>query len=112
MGKIFNAFVRPGIFIGALALGLSGCMTMGRPFPADRVAALHVGTTTRDDVHAAFGEPYRTGVEDGDPTWTYLLYRFSAFNGEKTRDLYVRFDAAGKVKSYAFNTNEPGAAPR
>ena len=68
--------------------------------------------TTRDEVRVSFGEPYRTGIEDGDPTWTYLIYRFSAFGGEKTRDLYVRFDAAGKVKSYAYNTNEPDAAAR
>lgn len=98
--------------MGAAVVALSGCMTLGRPFPADRVAALRVGTTTREEIRADFGEPYRTGVEDGDPTWTYLLYRFSAFGGEKTRDLYIRFDAAGKIKSYAFNTNEPDAAPR
>jgi len=87
-------------------------MTLGRSFPTDPIAGMRVGTTTRDNVRAAFGEPYRMGVEDGDPTWTYLLYRFSAFGSERTRDLYVRFDAAGKVKSYAFNTNEPDASPR
>ncbi|HXT01963.1 MAG TPA: outer membrane protein assembly factor BamE [Elusimicrobiota bacterium] len=100
------------VFTAGLALALAGCMTLGRPFPAERVTSLRVGTTTRDEVRAEFGEPYRTGVEDGDPTWTYLLYRFSAFAPEKTRDLYIRFDAAGKIKSYAFNTNEPDAAPR
>ena len=77
----------------------------------DSITAIRVGTTTRDDVRAKFGEPYRTGIEDGDTAWTYLLYRFSAFGGEKTRDLYIRFDAAGKVKSYAYNTNEPDASP-
>jgi outer membrane protein assembly factor BamE (lipoprotein component of BamABCDE complex) len=100
------------LFLLSAASALSGCVTLGRPFPAEPISAIRVGTTTRDDVRAAFGEPYRTGVEDGDPTWTYLLYRFSAFSAEKTRDLYVRFDAAGKVKSYAFNTNEADAAPR
>jgi outer membrane protein assembly factor BamE (lipoprotein component of BamABCDE complex) len=95
----------------AVAFAISGCMTMGRPFPADRIAAILIGTTTRDEIHAKFGEPYRTGIEDGDSTWTYLLYHFSAFNGEKTRDLYIRFDASDKVKSYAFNTNDTDASP-
>ena len=101
-----------GFFVMTAAVfAISGCMTLGRSFPTDPIPAIRVGTTTRENVRAAFGEPYRTGVEDGDPTWTYLLYRFSAFGNEKTRDLYVRFDAAGKVKSYAFNTNEPDASP-
>ena len=95
----------------AVALSASGCMTLGRSFPTYPISGITVGKTTRENVHTTFGEPYRTGVEDGDPTWTYLLYRFSAFSGEKTRDLYIRFDAAGKVKSYAFNTNEPDIVP-
>lgn len=100
------------LFTAGIALALAGCMTLGRPFPAERVAGLQVGKTTRDEVRAQFGEPYRTGVEDGDPTWTYLRYRFSAFAPEQTSDLYIRFDAAGKIKSYAYNTNEPEAAAR
>ena len=98
--------------LAGIAFALSGCVTLGRQFPTDTISKIHIGTTTRDDIRAEFGEPYRTGVEDGDPTWTYLLYRFTALGGNKTRDLYVRFDASGKVKSYAYNTNEPDAAPR
>jgi outer membrane protein assembly factor BamE (lipoprotein component of BamABCDE complex) len=106
-GRAARFFVLAG-----LACAVSGCMTMGRPFPTDTITGIRIGTTTRDNIRAEFGEPYRTGVEDGDPTWTYLLYRFTALGGNKTRDLYVRFDASGKVKSYAYNTNEPDAAPR
>lgn len=90
----------------ALAAAASGCMTIGRPFPAEHVRDIKVGKTTRDEIRAAYGEPYRTGIEDGDPTWTYLRYRLSVFSEEKTSDLYVRFNADGTVKSYAFNTNE------
>lgn len=90
----------------ALASAASGCMTIGRSFPVERVRDITVGKTTRDEIRAAYGAPYRTGIEDGDPTWTYLRYRLSAFSGEKTADLYLRFNADGTVKSYAFNTNE------
>jgi hypothetical protein len=50
------------IFIAAI---LSGCMTMGRPFEAGRVTSIQLGKTTDKDLTALFGEPYRTGVEDG-----------------------------------------------
>ncbi|MFI5346323.1 MAG: outer membrane protein assembly factor BamE [Elusimicrobiota bacterium] len=106
-GRAARFFVLAGV-----AFAVGGCMTLGRSFPADPIQGIRIGATTRDNVRAAFGEPYRTGVEDGDPTWTYLQYRFSAFGGEKTRDLYIRFDASGKVKSYAYNTNEPDAVTR
>ena len=106
-GRAVRFFVMAGA-----TLAVSGCMTLGRQFPIEPISAIRVGTTTRENVRADFGEPYRTGVEDGDPTWTYLRYHFSAFGSEQTRDLYIRFDAAGKVKSYAFNTNEPSAPSR
>lgn len=88
---------------------LCACMSIGRPFPTERVKDIQVGRTTRDQIRAAYGEPYRTGVEDGDATWTYLRYKLSAFSGEKTTDLFIRFNADGTVKSYAFNTNEDPA---
>lgn len=43
---------------------------------------------------------------------TARLFVLAVFASAASGDLYVRFDATGKVKSYAFNTNEPDAAPR
>ena len=88
-------------------LALSACMSIGRPFPTEHVRDIQAGKTTREQIRAAYGEPYRTGVEDGDATWTYLRYKLSAFSEERTTDLFIRFNADGTVKSYAFNTNEP-----
>jgi hypothetical protein len=84
---------------------LTGCMTVGRPFPVDRVASLRVEQTTQADVRSLFGEPDRTGVDDGDETWTYLHYRLSVFGDQRTRDLYVRFGPDGRVRSYSFNSS-------
>jgi len=92
----------------AVLAATAGCMTIGRPFPTDKISEIKLGKTTQADLTATYGHPYRTGVEDGDATWTYLLYRLSAFGEGKTRDLFVRFNADGTVKSYAFNTNEGG----
>ena len=90
-----------------LALSAVGCLTIGREFPVDPVQQVEIGVTTRADVQRLFGEPWRVGIEDGSRTWTYALYRFSAFGPEQTRDLVVRFDAAGVVRSYSFNSTHP-----
>jgi len=53
-----------------------------------------------------FGTPYRRGVDDGDSTWTYLHYKVKMFGEHvRSRDLYVRFDDAGKVTSFSYNSN-------
>jgi SmpA/OmlA family protein len=91
----------------ALALALAGCLTVGRDFPADRVKEIEIGHTTRDEVHRMFGEPWRTGLEDGRRTWTYGRYRYKLFGTTETRDLVVRYDANGVVASYTFNSAPP-----
>lgn len=96
----------------ALALATAGCVTIGRQFPTDHIADIKIGKTTQTEISAAYGKPYRTGIEDGDTTWTYLRYHLTALGGETTDDLYIRFNADGSVKSYAFNTNAPSSAAK
>ena len=96
----------------AAAALLVACVTVGRDFPAKRVAKLHIGTTTQDEVRALFGTPWRTGVEDGQRTWTYGHYHYALLGNTQTRDLVVRFDANDVVASYTFNSTNPEDAPR
>jgi len=95
-----------------LALALAGCVTVGKDFPVGGVAQLEMGTTTRAEVRRLFGDPWRVGIEDGQPTWTYALYRYSVFGSARTRDLLVRFDDRGVVRSYTFNSSDPADAQR
>lgn len=90
-----------------LAACLGGCLSVGDPFPVEAVRRIEVGQTTREDVRRMFGEPWRTGLDDGRRTWTYGHYRYSLFGSERTRDLVVRFDDDGRVASYTFNSNYP-----
>ena len=53
-----------------------------------------------------FGDPWRTGIEDGKRTWSYGRYRYSLFDDAETTDLVVRFNKDGTVSSYVFNTTE------
>ena len=91
----------------AAACLLGGCLTVGNEFPVQSVPRLEIGETTREDVRKLFGDPWRTGVEDGMRTWTYGRYRYSLFGDAQTRDLVVRYDAKGVVASYSFNSTFP-----
>ncbi len=96
--------------VGLLAgVGLAlGCVTIGRDFPVRPVQQLEIGTTTRADVKRLFGDPWRVGVEDGQRSWTYGLYHFNLLlGGVEARDLVIRFDRAGVVRSYSFNSSDP-----
>lgn len=96
--------------ISTLLLGLllTGCATVGHRFPTGDVAAITIGETTQREIQDRFGSPWRTGIEDGLVTWTYGHYRYRLFKDAETEDLLVRFNAAGVVVSYAFNTTKTG----
>lgn len=84
-----------------------GCVSVGNDFPVAPVQELEIGTTTRADVQRMFGDPWRVGIEDGQRTWTYAHYRWSLFGGAKTRDLKIRYDGRGVVRSYTFSSSDP-----
>lgn len=87
-----------------LAFFTAGCLNVGQEFPVRGVPAIEMGTTTQDEVRDRFGDPWRTGRENGQRTWTYGDYRYSLFGPARTRDLVVRFDDQGRVASYAFSS--------
>ncbi len=80
---------------------LSGCLTVGNEFPTN-VKWMEVGKTTRAQVKSQIGEPFRTGYDSGQLTYTYGFYRYSAFRPTRTKDLTVRFNENGTVASYSF----------
>lgn len=94
------------VLVTLLIVVISGCATIGRSFPPERVAEVRIGETSKAELLGYFGLPYRRGIEDGDSTWTYVHYKVKLF-GEKmrTRDLYLRFDDRGIVRSFTYNSN-------
>lgn len=95
-----------GSLIMAMFLLSSGCATVGHEFPAGQVSTIKIGETTQNDIRATFGNPWRTGMEDGLRTWTYGIYRYSLFDEASTEDLLIRFDKRGVVSSFVFNTTK------
>ena len=105
----------------AVLIGLSvivtvfiGCspMTLGRDFPVDQVSSIEIGVTTRAEIRERFGAPWRTGIEDGMSTWTFGYYSYDFSGKGLGRDLMIKFNQAGIVRSYSFNTTETGETPK
>lgn len=91
------------VVLVALSLPLISCMpSMGRPFPVQQVRQIEVEKTTMAEIRRMFGDPWRTGLEDGNRTWTYGEYSMTL-----TRDLVIRFDELNVVKSYSFSSSAP-----
>ena len=86
------------------ATGLSGCFTAGQEFAASRVPDIKIGQSRKQDISDMFGTPWRSGLEDGRPTWTYGIYKYSIFGTNDTQDLLIRFDNQGVVRSYTFSS--------
>jgi len=87
----------------ALSVPTTGCMpTVGEAFPFYKVRQIEVEKTTMAEIREMFGEPWRTGLENGERTWTYGEYGVKL-----SRDLVIRYDDQNVVKSYSFSSSEP-----
>jgi len=86
-----------------LSLPVISCMpTVGRAFDVHQVRQIEIDKTTKVEIRQMFGDPWRTGLEDGKRTWTYGQYSVNI-----TRDLMIRFDDQNVVKSYSFSSSVP-----
>lgn len=85
---------------------LTSCAVAGRNFSSAGVAQIKLGITSQEEIRSLFGPPWRKGVEDGHPTWTYGYYRYGMFSSPQTADLVVRFDQNGKVYSYSYSSTD------
>lgn len=87
---------------------LAGCalLVVGSDFPSPAREMIQPGKTAKADLLRFFGEPYQVGIDSGDLTWSWF-YGKKQSEGELSKELTVRFDAQGVVKSYSFRSNHP-----
>ena len=86
----------------------TGCISsrFGREFPSPEPRAITVGKTDKAAIQRLFGEPYQVGIDSGDATWRWFFGQ-RGWSAEQTKDLSVRWNGDGTVKSYAFTSNFP-----
>jgi outer membrane protein assembly factor BamE (lipoprotein component of BamABCDE complex) len=96
--------------VGALLIAalLAGCggFKFGSDFPSPTKDTLVIGKTSKTDLLRFFGEPHQVGLDTGDPTWAWSYVQAFA-DKEFTKQLTVRFDEKGAVKSYSFTSSFP-----
>jgi hypothetical protein len=87
---------------------LAGCLSIkfGREFPSPDRQLIVLNKTDKPALERLFGDPYQVGVDSGDPTWRWFYGQRNS-ETELSKDLSVRFNADGTVKSYAFTSNFP-----
>ncbi len=95
------------ILLWVVGMCVSSCITVGRTFRPDALDVFQIEVTTKAQIEALLGEPWRVGEEDGLETWTYGHYRYSVFGQSRTRDLVLRFDDRDVVVSYTYNVTDP-----
>ena len=103
---IKSNYVLALILIAMMIMFVSGCITLGKDFPEANVSSITIGVTTKNEIRKFFGSPWLSGVQDGQPAWTYGSYDYSLFGERKAKDLVVQFDNKAKVLSFTFSTTD------
>ena len=85
-----------------------GCGTAGKNFGESLYKNIVTGTTTQKEIHTMFGSPFKKGVQNGYPVWTYEYNFYNSLGNDITKDMVIAFDHRGVVKSHQMMTNQPG----
>ena len=93
-----------GVF---LAMFFSSCGTVGKDFDTSLYANITKGKTTQKEVLATFGTPFKKGIQNGDPVWTYEYNYVNSFGTDIIKDMIIVFGKNGVVKSHQLMTSSP-----
>jgi hypothetical protein len=88
-----------------LAIFFSGCGTAGKNFDESLYGNIVKGTTTHKEVQAMFGTPFKKGIQNGYPVWTYEYNHVNTFGSDIIKDMIIVFEKNGVVKSHQLMTN-------
>jgi len=102
-----NFSLKTGLTGTILALFLSACGTVGKEFNESLYANIVEGTTTDKEIRIMFGPPFRKGIQNGDPVWTYEYNYVNAFGTDIIKDMIIVFSKNGVVKSHQLMTSSP-----
>jgi hypothetical protein len=101
-------YIRLFIFIEIILL-LGGCGTVGKSFDMSKVANIANDITNQSDVKKMFGEPFKTGIQNGKSIWVYEDHLYSIISENESKDLIITFNADGIVQSHQFMSSRPAS---
>ena len=94
------------IVVGIILIS-NGCGTVGKNFNTSKVESIVNGITTQSDIKKMFGEPFKIGIQNGQPIWVYEDHHYSIIREETSKDLIIIFNLDGIVQSYQFMSSKP-----
>jgi hypothetical protein len=63
----------------------------------------------QSDIKKIFGEPFKTGIQNGQPVWAYENHQYSILRDHTSEDLIIIFSSDGIVQSHQFMSNKPSS---
>jgi hypothetical protein len=94
------------MFLPAVLIGVSSCVTSGREFNS-RLDWIQKGRTDQQQVKLMLGDPQFVGSSDGTPAWTYGFYKYRLFSPSYTKEVKFYWNADRTVESWSFNSSFP-----
>jgi len=96
------------IVVGIILIS-NGCGTVGKSFNTSKVESIVNGISTQSDIKKIFGEPFKTGIQNGQPIWVYEDHYYSIIREETSKDLIIIFSHDGIVQSNQFMSSKPAS---
>lgn len=84
-----------------------GCGTSGKNFNEALYGNIVAGTTTHKEVQFMFGPPFKKGVQNGNPIWTYEYNYYNSLGNNITKDMTIVFNQRGVVQSHQMMSSQP-----
>ena len=97
------------VIVVGIVLISNGCGTIGKSFKTSKVESIVNGTSTRSDIKKIFGEPFKTGIQNGQPIWVYEDHHYSIISNDLSKDLVIVFGPNGVVQSHQFMSSKPAS---
>ena len=96
------------IVVGIILIS-NGCGTVGKSFNTSKIESIVNGITTRSDIKKMFGEPFKKGIQNGQPIWVYEDHYYSIISNDLSKDLIIIFGPNGVVQSHQFMSSKPAS---
>ena len=65
------------VIVVGIVLISNGCGTVGKSFNISEAESIVNGITTQSDIKKMFGEPFKIGIQNGQPIWVYEDHHYS-----------------------------------
>ncbi len=88
------------IIIFSLIL-VTSCSTFGKSFSGD-FSNIKINSTTRSEVEANYGFPFRAGIDNGFKSYIYVYLKVKPFGELQSKEFVIRFNENDTVKDFAY----------